>query len=1211
MSSPRRNSLSPFLLLLLSTAWSGIAEAKRFVVVVGPHETHTSTTTFLSKYAANDGSGAPSFDGWSWPIIESEEIFTSSQHVFDLLVKEPNNQKVQDIIIDGIKSAWNESKHGVFIGSLDFDKVGTNPYSGYDAVGALARVVDELGISAEDVTVIITYRIPRVTQWGLVWKRHFDAESYQDFVCSDDESQKRWEWLDTSMNPFKLAKAYHDQEWDVGVVDQDSILKAGKDVANTIACLAMENENCEDGWVVGLEKSIPKIVSADEIDLSDEDRSDLERLFLFRDCYYVTQLDDSPGFGVFIEDSGFDMILSECKDSMRESYATLSETEFLMNAVQSQKSCEKYVIDIPSVLKEMSAPTIDESIEDDESLDVVSIDGDDGVSDASESGLIDEEIDNDEYETSIDGDDGVSDASESGLIDNDEYETSNSSQSTETFKKKIIVFVGPHETDAVGVSNFFVNYASANEEYEPLESFNGWIWPLIDDEIIKKPANHAFDLLVTDPDNEDIQTTLVGGIVDAWNNSERGVIIGSLNFDSIGENPYSNYDPIDALYRIEEALGINYEDLTVVVNYRSPRIDHWSSIWNNHFTSDNYDDFICSDGDQSDKRWEWLDTVMNPFKIAKECYDRGWNVAVVDQEGAINAGLDTSHTIACQLMDGVNCKNGLVVGLEDVVSDPLTAIPMNLTDDDRRDLEQIFRERDCHFKYELKDMPRFMILNQRTAWSTCSDQHKTYYEQFADTDFMLNLLKSQKKCGENSVDVSDMLENKMVQNDDKKLIVFAGPHETAAIPVTRFFADHASSEEDTENSSSLGGWTWPIIDSEMIGDTESYRIFDLLLSDADTRPIQNIIMDGIRDSWNEAQNGVIIGSLDFDRVGENPETNYDALGAVDRVIQTLGISDNDVTIVLNYRSRRIDHLSAVWWNHFDTGAMQDFICSDSQAEKRWEWMDTVMNPLKLANAYIEEGWNVAVIEQEGTSSAGEDVSHSLACHIMDDVDCDNGWVRGLKSEITQRPNTYEIPDLDSTQRSKLETLFRMRDCFYKSTLEIDDKFTIVNKKELWKSCTLKNNEKYEKLVSTDFFIGVLRSLQGCGDEASPESSAFANELLKSFPGNRNITLYIATLFLVVAVILSFMLQLILKKRKRKKVRKATAYPSEGVFRDHPNNIDSEHSPYHDEIVVDDSMEENRVDGDIGSGETPLEDEVGDEYVEEVDVDMANSNCMIS
>mmetsp|Transcript_4639 Transcript_4639/g.11901 ORF Transcript_4639/g.11901 Transcript_4639/m.11901 type:complete len:1238 (-) Transcript_4639:491-4204(-) len=1193
----RTNLLPHLSVLVILAACLRAAEAKKFVVLVGPHETHTGTTSFLSEYAADDGSGASSFDGWSWPIIENLDEDVDPQHAFGLIVKEQSNDDIQDILIDGIRSAWTASEKGIFIGSLDFDKVGTNPYSGYDAVKALTKVVDEIGISAEDIQVIVTYATPRANQWKLVWKNHFSAESYDEFVCSSENSDKRWEWLDTSMNPFKIAKAYHDQKWNVVMVDQNSILKAGKDVANVVACLAMENENCENGLVDGLEQMIPKTSLTDEIDdLGTGDRNDLERLFLFRDCYYVEQLKGSANFEMYEESSAFDAIKTECNSSLQNSYTKLSDTNFFMNAIQSQKYCETDDIDVPSFLSEISESGTDKSTTYDDFVETYESE-DDGAE--SDDGDKIEEIDEneDEDESSIDtvSNDEVEKAYYSS---GDDKKDSVSSSFYTSSNKKLIVFVGPHETEAVDVLKFFVNYASTNDDYDRSDSFDGWSWPLVEDEIIWKPPHRAFDLLVTEPNEEDVQKVLIDAITEVWEKSTNGVIIGSLDFDWVGSNPYSHYDPKGALHRVVDALGISNEDVILALTYRSPRIDHWSVVWNNHFDSLDYEQFICSDGDESEKRWEWLDTVMNPFKVAESYHDEGWNVAVIDQDGTLNAGMDVSHVIACKLMEGVKCKNGWVEGLEDITSDPVSIIPMSSMDeDDRRNLEQLFRERDCHFKYELKDKPGFEILNQRSTWSSCSLQHKTFYQQFTDTNFMLNLLKSQKKCEGSNIDVSDMLEKKMVHDGNKKLIIFAGPHETSAIPLNKFFVEHASDLEGTNRSTSLEGWTWPIIESEILGDTQSHRTFDLLLSDADTRPVQNIIMDGIRDSWNEAYNGVIIGSLDLDRIGKNPYSSYDALGAVYRVVQTLGISDNDVTVVLNYRSRRLDHLSAVWWNHFDAESFQEFICSDDESDKRWEWIDTVMNPLKLANAYVEEGWNVAMIDQEGTTTLGKDIAHVVSCDLMNDVDCDNGWVRGLEGERIVDPTAYEIDDLDVIQRTKFETLFCMRDCIYKNILEADNRFSTVNRKDLWNSCSSNDKEEMEKLADTDFLLEVMKTLLGCGDKSNLESTVFASEILESnvkFVSRNHSTLIIATVFLsAITLILSLLLMNEMRKNKNKKSRKTPTdgvfrdhptnsrkIPTEGVFRDDPSNIDVGRSPYSDnEVTLEDSVDERHFGGD--------------------------------
>ena len=311
-------------------------------------------------------------------------------------------------------------------------------------------------------------------------------------------------------------------------------------------------------------------------------------------------------------------------------------------------------------------------------------------------------------------------------------------------------------------------------------------------------------------------------------------------------------------------------------------------------------------------------------------------------------------------------------------------------------------------------------------------------------------------------------------------------------------------------------------------------------------------MDGIRDSWNSAEKGVILGSLEFDRVGANPYSGYDALWAIERVKQTLRISDDSVTVVLNYRSNRLNHLSAVWWNHFEAELFRDFICSDNQAEKRWEWIDTSMNPLKLANAYREQGWNVAMIDQEGTSSVGEDVVHALACKVMHDVDCNSGFINDLKNESIDPPSTYDIEDLEDVQRSKLETLLQMRDCYYKSILELDSKFSIVNKKGLWESCPPKDaSRKLEELTDTTFFVNATRSILDCGGLSNFELSSYtslSSNSKTSHSSKSHSTLIIVMVFLSATVII--LISSLMQRNRR--MHEAKVDPTEGIFRDDPD-----------------------------------------------------------
>lgn len=1038
---------------------------KKLVVFVGPHEAHSGDVlSFFESYASanDDAMHSDSLATWTWPSVSSDLFPDGSHRIFDHLVTDASDPTIQEGLIDSIVKAWNSTQNGVIIGSMDFDRVGDNPDTGYDAVGAVTRVVNALGVAAADVTIVTTYPSPHIDQWSRVWQNHFTETEYEDYVCSETQANKRWEWLDTVMNPFRIANVYHDEGWNVAVIDQQGTIDGGMNISHVIACTLMEGVVCDDDrWVTGLRNVTSGQLSRYDIDgLAVDELLNLEELFLQRDCFYRLQLEGTVGYQTFNKNINW----RSC-DSQRQSYyQQFADTDFLLNAIQSQKGCETTDVDVTALLYKGDAPS----------------------------------------------------------------------------GKKLVVFVGPHETEAGDVLAFFESHASTNTS----SSLTGWAWPTIKSDLLSGKASHRiFDGLVTSAGNSGVQEVLIDGIVDAWKNADNGVIIGSLDFDKVGENPDTGYDGLAAARRVVDALGISGEDVLVVTTYRSPRIDQWSLLWSNHFEAELYEDFICSDA-QAEKRWEWLDTAMNPFMIAKKYYDEGWEVAVIDQEGTVKAGKDISHVIACDFMKGVDCQNGWVTGLENDTIDHVSGFEIDSLDEtDRRNLEELFLQRDCYYKYELSDQIGFQIVHQHATWSTCSNQHKAFYKQFTDTDFLLNAIQSQKNCESAEVDVPDMLESKIVVNGNK-LVIFAGPHETGAIPILQFFVQHASLYEGTERSASFNGWDWPMIESEIVSKSP-HLMFDLLVTDADERPIQNLLMDGIRDSWNNAQKGVIIGAMSFERVGENPDSGYDALGAVQRVVGELEVPDEDVTVVLIYRSPRIDQWGSIWANHFREDVYKDFICSDTQGDKRWEWLDAASNPLKVANAYVEQGFNVVVIDAEGAWNAGHDIAHVISCDIMAGVDCQGGRVNGLQDEATERPSTDEIAELNEGERSDLEQLFQLRDCYYQFDMERSSKVTTLYKDGLWKFCSEKNHDKYERLADTDFFLNALKAHQDCATEAIDLSSILSEDFQSSeSSGVSGPIIALIVVFTVVVVMALCLLQ-----RKVRKTKKAKDNPPDGLFRD--------------------------------------------------------------
>ena len=1080
--------LKAYFALLLSTLIVSVAvvESKKLVIFAGPHETSgKQVNDWFSKYAANDGTGV--LEGWAWPTFENMDTSNKTnsdhdrRHMFDLTVSEQDDSIIQDILLSAIRFAWDTSENGVIIGSLLYDRVGPTPETGYDALKAITRIVQTVKVDPVDVYVVLTYRKPRVEHFGSIWWDHFDG-SYENFICNTDEDvDKRWEWLHTSMNPWYVTKTYHDQGYNAAMLDQAAIEKVGKDVAHTIACFIMDQSKCNDDVVIGLEDAVIEPPTIHQINDTDVNLDDLEKVFRYRDCFYATDsvLAESNRFH-FLTDKN---IATHCRTEERSFYEQFVDTDFLLNAIQSQKNCEPIDVDLPTL-----------------------------------------------------------------LADKDRF----------IAEKKLVVFVGPHETEAEAVTQFFAKYASSNnDDGQPNPSFNGWVWPEINPNIMSatnKEPYQIFDLLVTESD-EDILSTVLDGIVDSWSMASKGVVIGSLWMDRVGVNPYTGYNALTALQRVVDILGINNEQVTIVVTYRTPPIDHWALVGSRHFQEKEYKDFVCSDTEAS-KRWEWLDTVMNPFMIAKSYHDEGWNVTVVDQEGSINTGTDVPHAIACDILTGVHCQDGWVQGLEDVKT-TLTIVDIDsLGEDEQHTLNQLFLQRDCFYKYELKGKEGFNILNQHSTWSSCSEQNKMFYEQFVDTNFLLRAIQSQQGCAENNLDVDKMLENKVVQNENK-LVIFAGPHETNGENVTQFFSRYAS-KDSSHYRSSFNGWDWPSVNSESIeNEVNDYELFDLLISRDQTRPLQNILMDSIKDSWNNVQEGVILGSLYFDRVGKNPESNFDPIQAIQRIVDTLGIPDEDVTVVLTYRSPRIDHWSAVWKNHFKETQYKDFICSDTQSDKRWEWLDTVMSPMQVAHGYVEMGWNVVLIDYEGTTSAGKDVAHVLACDVMNGVDCNNdGRVYELETKTIGPLPAYEIDDLSDSQKTDLEHLFQLRECYYWHLLDSKQNFdTLYADESLWNSCPSSSNlEEYQDVSDTDFFLDAIRSQMDCGSKSVDLSKFLAGKRPTTTNHQQSAADRLAGLFIsvaILAIIVTMMVVALALMKKKRRNAKSMHYPSEGVFRHAP------------------------------------------------------------
>lgn len=403
----------------------------------------------------------------------------------------------------------------------------------------------------------------------------------------------------------------------------------------------------------------------------------------------------------------------------------------------------------------------------------------------------------------------------------------------------------------------------------------------------------------------------------------------------------------------------------------------------------------------------------------------------------------------------------------------------------------------------------------------------------------------------------------------KKLVVFAGPHQVGANRIHKFFDRFATDYADSSTSKSLSVWKWPTVRSEDDFDlilglgsdegegppTSRHELFNLLFTRKEDSAIQEALMRAIRDSWEESINGIILGAENFDKVGSDPETGYDSLKTIYYLKEDLDLKNKDVTVVLLYRSPRLDQWVSVWQENTSSEEefYVDFVCKGYEDMFLYEMLDTAMNPIKLASIYRQHGFNVVLIDEEGVNRSDGDVAHAFACYVLDGVECDDGWISDLKdgSGETEDPDTNKKLFLEDSDAQNLEEIFRQRDCAYKPDIESDASgyFEVVLQRALWRDCkVVRDSEIGKGLLDTEFVLDIVKSQQGCGSQSVEISDILWQEPSTQSANNEANNQVLLMVFIPVTVlIVAFSLAILLLRRARRR-RLATQGDSDGLVK---------------------------------------------------------------
>jgi len=238
----------------------------------------------------------------------------------------------------------------------------------------------------------------------------------------------------------------------------------------------------------------------------------------------------------------------------------------------------------------------------------------------------------------------------------------------------------------------------------------------------------------------------------------------------VGHN--ARYDAMTPMNKIVETIGMEDDsnnedvDVTVILNYRTPRIEQWLSIWKEDDPVLSYTEFMCKsyhnldDPDLKKVRISQLSASMNALNAAFVFLKRGWKVKLIDLEGVKEFNKDVTHVIGCDILMG-ECEDGFI-SRHDKYRTPDEDVPdigNEIDEDEARKMEELFRFRDCGFESLLMpylENQQLEVMYKKEIWTDCVPERKDIYANLANADEVVyTALLSQLDCASVGVKVHD------------------------------------------------------------------------------------------------------------------------------------------------------------------------------------------------------------------------------------------------------------------------------------------------------------------------------------------------------------------------------------------------------------------------------------------------------------------------
>ena len=286
---------------------------QRMLFLAGPHKTSSSSIQInLLEWITTPPTSQTSFQQWTWPL--PTELYdahnctlepSKSFYVYMEALKEMKKHgrclrkyysadQVRDLYQEIIWKEWKTGKH-VLIATEAMDYIGTNrpQLMKKDVLQKLLLGMpwnfNRDGLtngSQDDITVVVSYRSPRIKHLKSLWHQCCKEESFQDYLTQR---------LRTRMDPLRaldslfLADTFLIRGLNVVLLDMGGVLEQGYDMASVIACDILQVDCAENKSIVGI-KQDPKIMNvrsdSDIGNVTEVQLSEIDELIKKYDCNF-------------------------------------------------------------------------------------------------------------------------------------------------------------------------------------------------------------------------------------------------------------------------------------------------------------------------------------------------------------------------------------------------------------------------------------------------------------------------------------------------------------------------------------------------------------------------------------------------------------------------------------------------------------------------------------------------------------------------------------------------------------------------------------------------------------------------------------------------------------------------------------------------------------------------------------------------------------